>query len=68
MCRFGSDAVQTANRTIEDVFCQVVPANRAATAAPRITEVVTVQDQETEALHLLLVHRLDYRQQGASPV
>ena len=22
VCRFGSDAVQTANRTIEDVFCQ----------------------------------------------
>ena len=68
MCRFGSDAVQTANRTIEDVFCQVVPANRAATAAPRITEVVAVEDQEPEALHLLLVHRLDYRPQGASPV
>ena len=51
-----------------DPFCQVVPANRAATAAPRITEVVAVEDQEPEALHLLLVHRLDYRPQGASPV
>ena len=68
MCRFGADAVQTANRTIEDVFCQVVPANLATTPAPRITEVVTVQDQETKALHLLLVHRLDYRPQGASAV
>ena len=68
VCRLGSDAVQIANRTIEDVFCQVVPANLATTPAPRITEVVTVQDQETKALHLLLVHRLDYRPQGASAV
>ncbi len=33
VCRFGSDAVQTTNRTIENVFCQVVPANLATTPA-----------------------------------
>ena len=68
VCRLGSDAVQTANRTIENVSRQVVTANRAATPAPRITEMVSVQDRETKALHLLLVHRLDYRPQGASAV
>ena len=36
--------------------------------APRITEMVSVQDWETKALHLLLVHRLDYRPQCASAV
>ena len=68
VCCFDSDAVQTANRTIEDVFRQVVTAKRAATPAPGITEMVCVQDRETKALHLLLVHRLDYRPQGASAV
>ena len=66
--RLGSDAVQTANRTIEDVSCQVMTANRAATPAPRITEIVSVQDRKTKAFHLLLIHRLDYRPQGASAV
>ena len=68
LCRLGSDAVQTANRTIEEVSRQVVTVNRAATPAPRITEIVSVQDRETKAFHLLLVHRLDYRPQGASAV
>ena len=68
VCRLGSDAVQIANRTIEDVYRQVVTVNRAAKPAPRITEMVSVQDWETKALHLLLVHRLDYRPQGASAV
>ena len=68
VCRLGSDAVQIANRTIEDVYRQVVTVHRAATPAPRITEMVSVQDWETKALHLLLVHRLDYRPQGASAV
>ena len=40
LCRLGSDAVQTANRTIEEFSRQVVTANRAATPAPRITEIV----------------------------
>ena len=68
VCRLGSDAVQIANRTIEDVYRQVVTVHRAATPATRITEMVGVQDWETKALHLLLVHRLDYRPQGASAV
>ena len=68
LCRLGSDAVQTANRTIEEVSRQVVTVNRAATPAPRITEIVSVQDRETKAFHLLLVHRLDYRPQGASAI
>ena len=68
MRHLGSDAIQTANRTIEDVSRQVVTANRAATPAPRITEMVSAQDWETKALHLLLIHRLDYRPPGASAV
>ncbi len=68
VCRLGSDAVQTADQTIEDVFRQVVTANRAATPAPRITAMVSVQDWEAKVLHLLLVHRLDYRPQGVSAV
>ena len=68
VCCLGSDAVQTANRTLEDVFRQVVTAKRAATSAPRITEMVCVQDRETKALHLLHVHRLDYRPQGAAAI
>ena len=68
VCWFGSDAVQAANRPIDDVFRQVVTANRAATPAPRITDVASVQDRETDVLHLILVHRLDYRPQGASAV
>ena len=65
VCRLASDAVQTANQTIEDVFRQVVIANHAATPAPPITDMVSVHDRETKAFHLLLVHRLDYRRKGA---
>ena len=68
VCRLASDAVQTANQTIEDVFRQVVIANHAATAAPPITDMVSVHDRETKAFHLLLVHRLDYRRKGAPAI
>ena len=68
MCRFGSDAVQAANQTIEAGFRRRVTANRAASPTPRITGVVSVQDREAKALHLILLHRLDYRPQGASAV
>ena len=68
MCRLASDAVQTANQTIEDVFRQVVIANHAATPAPPITDMVSVHDRETKAFHLLLVHRLDYRRKGAPAI
>ena len=67
VCCLGSDTVQTANRSIKDASRQVVTAKHAATPA-RITEMVSVQDRETKALHLLLVHRLDYRPQGAAAV
>ena len=43
-------------------------ANCAATPAPRITDGASVQDRETNALHLILVYRLDYRPRGASAV
>ena len=68
VCRFGSDAVQAANQTIEAGFRRRVTANRAASPTPRITGVVSVQDREAKALHLILLHRLDYRPQGASAV
>ena len=68
VCRFGADAVQSVNRSLGDVLGRVVNANRAATLAPRITEVVGVQDLEAEAMHLILVRRLDYRPRGASAV
>ena len=68
VCCLGSDAVQAANRTSEDVFRQVVTTNREATPPPRITDMVSVHDREAKALHMLLVHRLDYRPQGASAV
>ena len=61
VCRAGPDAVQTANRTIEQ-HCRVGQnVNRAATLPPRITEIVSVHDLDTRSLHLLLAHHLDYR-------
>ena len=68
VCCLESDAVQAANRTREDVFRQVVTTNREATPPPRITDMVSVHDREAKAFHMLLVHRLDYRPQGASAV
>lgn len=68
VCRHGSDAVRAANREIEELSSRARAANRAATPAPAITEMVSVQDRETESMHLLHVHRLDYRPRGASEV
>ena len=68
VCGLGTDAVQTANRTCEDFSRQVVTTNREATPPPRITDMVSVHDRETKAFHMLLVHSLDYRPQGASAI
>ena len=59
--RFGSEAVQDANRQIEDALGGVRSADSGASPAPRVTDVISVQDLKAEALHLLLVRRLDYR-------
>jgi len=68
VCRFASDAVQDANRQSEGALDEVRASDRGASPAPRITDVVSVQDVEAEALHLILVRRLDYRPQPAPPV
>ena len=68
VCCLGSDAVQTANRSIEDAFRQVMTANRAATSAPPITEMFSVQDRKTKSMHLLLVYRLDYRRRRSAAI
>ena len=59
--RLGSDTVETTNRTIGDFPQNTATTNQAATPAPRITEMITVHDVKAQSLHLLLVHRLDYR-------
>lgn len=66
VCRFGSDAVHAANRTIKDAFRQRLPANPTASPIPLFTDVASVQDRGAKALHLILVRGLDYRPRGAS--
>ena len=68
VCCLDSNVVQTANRSIEDAFRQVVTANRAATSAPPITEMFSVQDRQTKSMHLLHVHRLDYRRRRSAAI
>ena len=68
VCCLDSNVVQTANRSIEDAFRQVMTANHAATSAPPITKMFSVQDRKTKSMHLLLVHRLDYRRRRASAI
>ena len=68
VCCFDSTAVQTANREIEHDFRLAQNRNRAATPPPPITQMVSVHDVGAQSLHLLLVHRLDYRPRRAPVV
>ena len=68
VCCHGSAAVQTTNQKIKDISRRVQIGNRAATPAPPITEIVCVYDLEARSVHLILVHRLDYRPRRASTV
>ena len=68
VCFLGSDAVQTANRTIEHISRHAEAANSDALPPPDVTDIVNIQDMETQSFHELRVHRLDYRPQPAAAV
>ena len=61
MCRLGTEAVQDANRVIEDALSRAGTASSEASLAPGTTDVVGVEHMKAEALHLILVRRHDYR-------
>lgn len=56
-----SDSVQTFNRAIESVNDLLRKTNPHAMAAPAVTDVITVADQDAQSLHQILIHRLDFR-------
>ena len=68
VCRFGSEAVQDANRQIEGALDGVRASDLVASPAPRITanedQVQRLGLQVLDADHV----RLDYRPQAAPPV
>ena len=68
VCFRGSDAVQTANRTIEHNSRCAEAANSAALPPPDVTDIVEVQDMETQSFHVLHMHRLDYRPRPVAAV
>ena len=65
---FDSTTVEAVNRKVVREFRLVQERNRAATPPPPITEMVGIHDPSAQSVHVLFVHRLDYRPRRESVV
>ena len=57
----GIDAIQVANRKLEEITWRDRATNPAASPPPPVTDMVSVQDLESRTFRLIFLHRLDYR-------
>ena len=61
VCYLGLNAIHTTNRAIEEGSRLAKGRNPSASAFPPVSRMVTVHDMETQSMHLIFVHHLDYR-------
>ena len=68
MSHADSEAIGVINEQIATNNADLRSSNSDALPAPDVTDIVDVQDMETQSFHKLHVHRLDYRPQPAAAV
>ena len=64
----GADSIRKVNRTLPPIDDLPRATNRNAVASPKVTDMVSVCDLETESFHVILIHRLDFRPRLAPAV